>query len=113
MNKTLTIREQIKVINEAINNYEKYLKLKNYNSKYIKAGLCYYISSALEDIVDSCVYYEHIINYIPLFNKENAIRASSNKFKYLSKSDYWWDIDNHEARLFFCQWMIEQLKKQL
>ena len=91
---------------------------KKNNCKITVCGLCYYLRKA---ITNSNIYikgygmegYKYLKGYIPLFTSINAVTYANADEKYNHYDDFWWDTSNYKDRLYFSEWMLEELQKQL
>lgn len=111
-NKELSIETQIRVLKKAkfFLLIDKKRSEKNKSSYLYSRGLCSYISKALKcyNVFPETIYY---YIYIPLFNRENAIKyANAIQSKDI---EYWWNKLNYKDRLYFLNWMINELELEL
>jgi hypothetical protein len=99
-----TIPQQVQIINKALSSYIK----EEVDTKYFEAGLCFHFTRAISSIVEECYDYDLIKLYIPLFTRQNAITYAN-----ASDESYWWNKTNSYHRIYFCKWMIKELRNQM
>lgn len=77
---------------------------------FIQYGLCSILTHAIYEVYNAAIIDRFIYDFIPLFNKENAIKYGKSRVNYA----YWWStyVDDGaiEDRKAFVRWMIRELK---
>lgn len=108
--KTEEYHKQLLVLNivlEELNNNERLYEASNV--VYISQGLCATIVHAIHKVYDINILHRFIYEYIPLFNKRNAVKYGSSVNNYA----YWWTIDIGRGavdyRIAFVKWMIKEI----
>jgi hypothetical protein len=97
-------RKQIKVLKAA--------KKTLMESHGVKLALCTLIRRALQSTLSiNIVLNREIVDYIPLFTFENAVKYANAGFF----GDYWWDTVPFDMgnRLKFLDWMIDETRDKI
>lgn len=82
----------------------------------LKYSLHYLLTHAINDVYNVVIIDRFIHDYIPLFNKENAIKYGNANLNMLYTTTYWWTTDLSEGaidiRKKFIKWIIDEITFQ-
>lgn len=102
--KELTYTQQLEILKSV----KKYLTGQ---SNFV-TGLCMSIGQAMKDILGFYALCDEIGQFIPSFNRPNAIALAS-KYGYKKpyvRAAYWWDEGSRKHRLAFINALITELE---
>ena len=79
----------------------------------LKYSLHYLLTHAINDVYNVVIIDRFIHDYIPLFNKENAIKYGNANPNIVYTTTYWWTTDLSEGaidiRKKFIKWIIDEI----
>ena len=84
------------------------LAMKKINDPRSMPGLCFAIRVASIDLLPDNTPIIPLSELIPVFTFENAKLFGANELGL-----YWWPSSEIKIRVYFLEWMISELKKQL